>query len=222
MDLSDNDGTRPDFPRRPVVKEACAIFNPLLCAGTKRKAKADPAMAADFVLDLVNHTTDEGHKAATGNPNPKRSRSTYDAAEQAIAKLRPPRAGKIPIIEMILRWGPGDSQKEYRVRALLDTGSTVPILDESWAKTLHVPLVQRATPATIQNFAGEDVPGAGEYFSAPLELQHRHHFVLEAFEVAPMCKDFDIVLPAWWIILHVPSAFFTADWEDLQFNSEQC
>ena len=123
---------------------------------------------------------------------------------------------------MILRWGPGDNQKEYRVRVLLDTGSSVPLLDTSWAETLQVRLIRRTVTKPIENFAGQEVPGVGECFTASLELQYRNHYVLEAFEAAPLSPDFDALLPAWWAQLHKPSGFFSENWKDLQFNSDSC
>ena len=83
------------------------------------------------------------------------------------------------------------------MRVLLDTGSTVPLLDKSWAETLEVPLIRQPVPKPIENFAGQEVPGAGEYYTAPLELQHRKHLVFEAFEVAPLGSEFGAILPAW-------------------------
>ena len=121
---------------------------------------------------------------------------------------------------MILRW-----EKQHAViRMLLDTGSTVPLFDEALAKKLELPLIKHHIKKPVENFAGEEVPGAGEYFTSPLELQHKQHYVLESFEIAPLCKDFDAILPNWWMDTHIPSGFFspTGSWENLRFDSDKC
>jgi len=84
-------------------------------------------------------------------------------------------------------------------------------------------MIKRDVKKSIENFAGEEVPGAGEYYTSPLQLQHKKHFVSESFEVAPTSHDFDIILPFWWILKHPPKGFTDAkDWPELQFSSEGC
>ena len=51
-----------------------------------------------------------------------------------------------------------------------------------------MPIARRATPKRVEDFAGNPVRGAGEYFMYPLLVQHRHHFTRENFEVAPMSR----------------------------------
>ena len=46
---------------------------------------------------------------------------------------------------------------------------------------------------------GREVPGAGEFFTSPLMLQHRLHYTRLSFEVAPLASDYDIILPRWWL-----------------------
>ena len=226
--------TRTDFSQKPVVKEASAISKHLSCAATKRKAMTDQDdTVADFILGLVDQAANL--PANTGNPpvhennQHKRAKTIHDPEDQALAKFDPPKSGKVPIIDMVLRWvtqprvgNTGNSQKEYKVRILLDTGSTVPLLDRSWAETLQAPLIRRPIPKPIENFAGQEVPGAGEYYTAPLELQHRKHLTSEAFEVAPLGSEFDAILPAWWTQLYVPTGLFSKNWKDLKFISDNC
>ena len=99
---------------------------------------------------------------------------------------------------MILYFG----EQEETVRALLDTGSTVPILSLSLVKKYQVPIAERATKRTIQDYAGQEVSGAGEYFTSPLLLQHRQHFTRVSFEVAPLAGDYDVIIPRWWLTKH--------------------
>ena len=99
---------------------------------------------------------------------------------------------------MILYFG----DQEETVRALLDTGSTIPILSLDFTEKHQVPIVERATKRTIQDYAGQEVSRAGEYFTSPLLLQHRQHFTRVSFEVAPLAGDYDIILPCWWLAKH--------------------
>ena len=46
---------------------------------------------------------------------------------------------------------------------------------------------------------GQEVEGAGELFTSPLLLQHRHHYSRISFEVAPLAGDYDIIFPRWWL-----------------------
>lgn len=154
---------------------------------------------------MIRGATEKRHKTATGNPNPKRAKSTQDAQEQPLADLEPPEVGKQPITEMIIRWGPGDAQKEYTIRVLLDSGATAPLLDKSWTEASEVPLVERRMPKPIEDFAGHEAPGAGRYHTTRLEIQHKKHYVPQASEVAPLGSDFDAILPAWWTERHKPS-----------------
>ena len=106
-----------------------------------------------------------------------------------------PKSGPVLVVAMILYFG----DQEETVRALLDTGSTVPILSLGFVEKHQVPIVERATKRIIQHYAGQEVSGAGEYFTSPLLLQHRQHFTRVSFEVAPLAGDHDIILPCWWL-----------------------
>ena len=209
-----------DFLQKLVVKEASTSKHPS-CAATKRKAMTDQDdTVADFILGLVDQAANlPASPPVHENNQYKRAKTTHDPEDQALAKFDPPKSGKVPIIDMMLRWG---NQKEYKVRVLLDTGSTVPLLDRSWAETLQVPLIRRPVLKPIENFAGQEVPGAGEFYTAPLQLQHRKHLTSEAFEVAPLGSEFDAILPAWWTQLHIPTGLFSENWKDLKFVSDNC
>ena len=67
---------------------------------------------------------------------------------------------------------------------------------------------RRATPKRVEDFAGNPMPEAGEYYTHPLLGQHRHHFTRETFEVAPMPDDYDVILPSWWIRQHKPDVSY--------------
>ena len=67
-------------------------------------------------------------------------------------------------------------EQEQSIRVLQDTGSTVPILSAQFTLEQQVPVAEREIKRTIQNYAGQDVEGAGALFTSPLLLQHRQHF----------------------------------------------
>ena len=56
---------------------------------------------------------------------------------------------------MILYFG----EQEQTVRALLDTGSTVPLLSLVMVECHRIPVAERETKRTIQDYAGQEVPG---------------------------------------------------------------
>jgi hypothetical protein len=112
-----------------------------------------------------------------------------------------PRAGNVPVVNMLIHWGANDEQSEV-IRVLLDSGSTIPLLSLSWVKPLTIPIARRKHPKRVEDFAGNPVQGAGEYYTFPLLLQHRRHFTRQTFEVAPMAEDYDAILPNWWIDRH--------------------
>ena len=99
---------------------------------------------------------------------------------------------------MILYFG----EQEETVRALLDTGSTVPLLSLGIIGKHHIPIAERPMKRTIQDYAGREVPRAGEFFTSPLLLQYQHHYMRVSFEVALLAGDYDIILPHWWLAKH--------------------
>ena len=104
-----------------------------------------------------------------------------------------PRTGLLPVVTMIVNLG----QKEVILRTLLDTGSTVPLLSRKFTQLRKVPVGEPPSIRTIQEYAGQDVEGAGQFYTAPLILQHRHHYSRVSFEVAPLASDYDAILPHW-------------------------
>ena len=66
------------------------------------------------------------------------------------------------MVHIILNWG---ENKEEMIKLLLDTGSSVPILADRNIKEYQIPVAQRLKNRPIQDYAGIDVDGAGEYFT---------------------------------------------------------
>ena len=81
-------------------------------------------------------------------------------------------------------------EQEETVRALLDTDSTVTLQSLSLVEKHQTPLAKRPTKRTIQDYSGQEVTGAGGFFTSPLLLQHRHHFTRVSFEVTPPAGDY--------------------------------
>ena len=111
-------------------------------------------------------------------------------------------------------------EQEQTVRALLDIGSTVPLLSLSMVERHQIPIAERETKRTIQDYAGQEVLGAGEFFTSPLLIQHRHHFSRLSFEVAPLAGNYDIIIPRWWLAKH--KCDLLASNSRIKFTSGEC
>ena len=97
-------------------------------------------------------------------PSKKTATSKYNL--QSAGGLPFPKSGPVPVVVMILYFG----EQEETVRALLDTGSTVPLLSLSLVEQKQIPVAEREGKRTIQDYAGQEVTGAGELFTSPLLL----------------------------------------------------
>ena len=106
-----------------------------------------------------------------------------------------PRGGPVPVITKILHLG----EKEEVLRILLDTGSTVPLLPRMFAQDKHIPVAEQPSIRPIQDYVGQEVEGAGQFYTAPLIQQHRHQSSRVLFQVAPVASDYDAILPRWWL-----------------------
>ena len=107
-------------------------------------------------------------------------------------------SGPVPVITMIVHLG----EKEEVLRTLLDTGSTVPLLSRSFTQLKQIPVAERPSIRPIQDYARQEVQGAGQFYTTPLIRQHRHHFSRVSFEVAPLASNYDAILPRWWLAKH--------------------
>ena len=123
-------------------------------------------------------------------PSKKTATSKYNL--QSAGGLPFPKSGPVPVIVMILYFG----EQEETVRALLDTGSTVPLLSLSLVEQKQIPVTKRESKRTIQDYVGQEVEGAGELFTSPLLLQHRHHYSRISFEVSPSLATTKSSFPA--------------------------
>jgi len=89
--------------------------------------------------------------------------------------------------------------QDHPVRILLDTGCSIPLLNQKTAKKLGIVLRQHNPVIPIENFTGQTVEGAGQYYTEPLLLRHRRHVTREKFEVSLMEEGIDAFLPFWLI-----------------------
>ena len=110
--------------------------------------------------------------------------------------------------------------KQHTVRALLDTGCSVPLINQKTAAKLQIPLQKRENKRLIENFEGKTVDNAGSHYTDLMTLQHHRHCSRESFEISPIEAEIDIFLPFWWIERHPPLGV----WQDpeILFNSQSC
>jgi len=119
-------------------------------------------------------------------------------------------------VSMLLTTG----SRDHQVRVLLDTGCSIPLINQGTAKKLGIALQKHSRTIPIENFTGQTVEGAGQYYTKPLPLRYRRHVTRERFEVSPMEEGVDIFLPFWWIDKHPP----WGAWQDpeIRFDSDEC
>ena len=110
--------------------------------------------------------------------------------------------------------------KKHTVKVLLDTGCSIALINQGTTKKLQIPLHRHQRENIIENFVGQRVQGAGTHRTNPVQLQHRHHFSSEVFEVSPMDDEVDIFLPYDWIVRHPPQG----QWDSaaMRFTSPSC
>jgi len=117
---------------------------------------------------------------------------------------------------MILHW----ENKEHTLRTLLDTGCSIAIINQQTVERLGITRKEHDHPIQVENFIGEIVKGAGQWYTESPRLQHRKHFTKESFEILPMEKGVDILLPFQWITNHPPQGVWTM--KEVRFNSARC
>ena len=146
-----------------------------------------------------------------------------DLVESAkrLKATRPPKVGPTrAIIEMGLSW---KDHKGIKVRVGLDTMCNVPIISQDLIDAFpDIPIVVRENPATAETFDGEHSSSFGQAYTWALTLRHKDHFVKENFEITPLQKDHDILLPWWWVLQHPTKFTMTGKLEDLVFDSPKC
>jgi len=117
---------------------------------------------------------------------------------------------------MLLHYG----NQNHPIKALLDTGCSVALINQQTIERLGIPRIQHNHPVEIENYTGKKVDGAGQYYTETMRLQHRNNYMQERFEISPMDPEIDIFLPFWWITEHPPQGSWTM--EEVRFNSPNC
>ena len=122
---------------------------------------------------------EEGQAICAGISNQKRSAQEAWGLEDIIVSrakklnivanknLPLPKIVKIPVLNMKLHY----NNLEKIARVLLDSGSSVPILSDTWAIRNQTPVAERENKRPIRDYAGHEVPGSGQFFTSPLPLQ---------------------------------------------------
>jgi len=121
-----------------------------------------------------------------------------------------------PIITMLLHQG----EAKHSVQVLLDTGCSVALISERIVERLKLVKKKHRHPRMIENYMGERVPGAGQYYTEAIRLQHRKHYSWEQFAISVMDPEADIFLPFDWIMGHPPQGAWTN--KEVRFNSLRC
>jgi len=142
----------------------------------------------------------------------KRPAGEPSAGTSKKKKLSDPR----PVTDMMVH----QDGKTHQIRALLGTRRSVALINERTVEKRGIKTKRHQHPRGIENYTGEKVEGAGQYFTKPLLLQHRRHYSWEKFEVTPMDPEIDIFLPFSWISKHTPQGAWTT--EEVRFNSQRC
>jgi hypothetical protein len=80
---------------------------------------------------------------------------------------------------------------------MFDTRAAIPIISSIFIKQYNLPTINQDTPLRINGADGCTMPGAGELFTYSLILKYKQHFMRETFEVMPLEREMDIILPYW-------------------------
>ncbi|GAA5916771.1 hypothetical protein JCM5296_001318 [Sporobolomyces johnsonii] len=92
-------------------------------------------------------------------------------------------------------------QTSVATYAMIDSGSQGNLIDEEYARSLRIPLVERASPIPIEAFDGRPSENDLTYFTAPLRLQIGQHIELIELNVSTI-GHYPIILGTPWIRTH--------------------
>jgi len=127
-----------------------------------------------------------------------------------------PQRGNRPIVTMLLQ----HQNNSYRVKALLDTGCSINLINQQTVQCLSLPKYPHKNPRIIESFTGQTVETAGQFHTGPIQLQHRKHFSKETFEISPMEEGIEIFLSFRWVEDHPPQGTWSN--EEIRFNNPGC
>jgi len=112
--------------------------------------------------------------------------------------------------------------KRYRIPVLLDSRSTIFLINEQLVQDLHIPYHSRTDAVQIQGFTGETISSGGTNFTKPLflEIGSNQHLSLVSCEIGPAGKYGMIIPFGWWHQEH-PITDITNP-ENWSFNDNEC
>ena len=193
-----------------LVKSDQYIITGSIIAATSKKRKHDSSSADEsYYFSDIQHENSRPSK----NTSAKRAKLNLIPAEG----LPLPKTGTTPLINMILYWGENEADV---IRVLLDMGVLVAILSEQMTRNHRIPVASRPNIRQIQDYAGQNVLGAGEHFTSPLLIRHNKHFDRVSFEIAPLAKEYDAILPCWRLAKH--KFDLLANNSRIKYNTEHC
>jgi len=108
-------------------------------------------------------------------------------------------------------------QAKHPIRALLDTGCSITLVNKRTVERLDLRKKKHRQPRAIESYTGKRVPGAGQYYTEALRLQHQRHYSWEKFEISVMDPEVDVFLPFGWLSNHPPQGAWTN--EEVRFDS---
>jgi hypothetical protein len=83
---------------------------------------------------------------------------------------------------------------------MFNTGAAIPIITSTFIKQDNLPTINWDIPLRINGADGCAMTGAGEAFTHCLILQYKWYFTRETFDVMPLERAIDIILPCWWMV----------------------
>ena len=120
--------------------------------------------------------------------------------ETSSKRRRIPNSDTRPVIRMVLH----KRKERHQIRTLLDTGCLVALISEQMVGQLGLKRLKHKQTRSIENYTGENIPGAGQFYMQPLLMQHRKHYTKESFKISPMDPEVNIFLPFSWITKLTP------------------
>jgi hypothetical protein len=119
-----------------------------------------------------------------------------------------------------LNWRTKNHTQRCHGTLMLDTRYPGPILSEEFVKKEKIPVERRSSPIQVLDALGDLMMGAGEYFTAPLEMIMGKHEESIRWELGPLEKGIYRYLPVSWIQKHNPDI----NWHThhIQWRSDYC
>jgi hypothetical protein len=107
--------------------------------------------------------------------------------------------GQRPMLKDELNWRTKNHIQRCHGTFMLDAGCTGPILSEEFVKKEKIPMERRSSPIQMLDAQGDLMMGAGEYFTAPLEMVMGKHEESIHWKLGPLEKGISRYIPVSWI-----------------------